>query len=112
MYFSERGIEEILKQFMLPPSELSKLEKQTIKRMKSRFSDEQLSAIEMSVENKVMILTGGPGTGKTTTVKGIIDLYNQLDLKIMLAAPTGRAAKRMEEITGEKCKNNSSAFRL
>ncbi len=104
MYFAERGIEEILKQFMIPPRELSKLENQIIKRMKSRFSDEQLSAIEMSVENKVMILTGGPGTGKTTTVKGIIDLYNQLDLKIMLAAPTGRAAKRIEEITGEKAK--------
>ncbi len=70
MYFAERGIEEILKQFMLPPRELSKLEKKIIKKMKSRFSDEQLSAIEMSVENKIMILTGGPGTGKTTTVKG------------------------------------------
>ena len=104
MYFAERGIEEILKQFMIPPRKLSKLENQIIKRMKSRFSDEQLSAIEMSVENKVMILTGGPGTGKTTTVKGIIDLYNQLDLKIMLAAPTGRAAKRIEEITGESAK--------
>ncbi|MBL1211881.1 MAG: ATP-dependent RecD-like DNA helicase [Ignavibacteriae bacterium] len=104
MYFAERGIEEILKQFMMPPRELSKLEKQIIKKLKNRFSDEQLSAIEMSVENQVMILTGGPGTGKTTTVKGIINLYNQLDLKIMLAAPTGRAAKRIEEITGESAK--------
>lgn len=65
-------------------------------------SDKQKEAIEMVNENNVSIITGGPGTGKTTIIKTIIDLYKSLGKKTVLCAPTGRAAKRMTEATGEE----------
>jgi exodeoxyribonuclease V alpha subunit len=68
------------------------------------FSEEQLEAVKLSTENGFLVLTGGPGTGKTTTLKGIIDLYKKCKLKIALAAPTGRAAKRMAEVIGLEAK--------
>ncbi|MCA0388832.1 MAG: ATP-dependent RecD-like DNA helicase [Bacteroidetes bacterium] len=68
------------------------------------FSEEQLEAVRFSTENGFLVLTGGPGTGKTTTLKGIIDLYKKCKLKIALAAPTGRAAKRMAEVIGLEAK--------
>ncbi len=64
----------------------------------------QLEAIRMAVSSKVMVLTGGPGTGKTTTTLGIISAYKRAGCKITLAAPTGRAAKRMSEATGMEAK--------
>jgi len=69
-----------------------------------RYSGEQIEAIRAAVNNKVLVLTGGPGTGKTTTTLGIISAYRQAGAKILLAAPTGRAAKRMSEVTGMKAK--------
>jgi len=64
-----------------------------------RLSEEQVSAVHMAAENKVMVLTGGPGTGKTTIIRAILSLYRQVTQRILLAAPTGRAAKRMSEST-------------
>lgn len=64
------------------------------------FDEKQRHAIEVAVNKGLLILTGGPGTGKTTTVKGIINLMKNRGLKVCLAAPTGRAAQRMEELTG------------
>lgn len=64
----------------------------------------QLDAINVAMKSKVMVLTGGPGTGKTTTTNGIIDAWSRAGLKILLCAPTGRAAKRMNEATGRKAK--------
>lgn len=64
----------------------------------------QLEAIRIAVSSKVMVLTGGPGTGKTTTTLGIISAYKEAGCKIVLAAPTGRAAKRMSEATGMEAK--------
>lgn len=69
-----------------------------------QYDEVQLDAIRMAVDSKVMVLTGGPGTGKTTTTQGIIAAFNALNLKILLAAPTGRAAKRMTEATGMEAK--------
>ena len=69
-----------------------------------RYDDTQLKAIHTALENKVMILTGGPGTGKTTTTLGIIRAYKESGAKILLAAPTGRAAKRMSEVTKMEAK--------
>lgn len=66
------------------------------------YDETQANAIQMAIRSKVMILTGGPGTGKTTTIKGILQFLQTLNLKILQAAPTGRAAKRMEETTGLK----------
>ena len=66
------------------------------------YSPEQIDAITHSLLHKLLIITGGPGTGKTTALKGIISAYLQLDKEILLAAPTGRAAKRMSEVIGLK----------
>lgn len=68
------------------------------------YDEVQADAIRQSAAAKVMILTGGPGTGKTTTTHGIISAYKAYGLKILLAAPTGRAAKRMTEATGLEAK--------
>lgn len=67
-------------------------------------SEKQKEAIKMINENNVSIITGGPGTGKTTIIKTIIDLYKSIGKKTVLCAPTGRAAKRMTEATGEEAK--------
>ena len=68
------------------------------------YDDIQLEAVKIAISSKVMVLTGGPGTGKTTTTLGIIAAYKQAGCRIILAAPTGRAAKRMSEATGMEAK--------
>ena len=68
------------------------------------YDETQLKAIKAALENKVLVLTGGPGTGKTTTTLGIIRAYKKSGAKILLAAPTGRAAKRMSEVTHMEAK--------
>lgn len=68
------------------------------------YDDVQQAAIHMAAESNVMVLTGGPGTGKTTTTQGIISAWKTAGLSILLAAPTGRAAKRMSEATGMEAK--------
>ena len=68
------------------------------------YDEVQLQAIQEAVRSKVMVLTDGPGTGKTTTTQGIIAALKHLRLRILLAAPTGRAAKRMSEATGMEAK--------
>ncbi|MBC2694266.1 MAG: ATP-dependent RecD-like DNA helicase [Desulfobacteraceae bacterium] len=70
------------------------------KQLSITLAEKQLEALRCSVENKVVVITGGPGTGKTTIINAIIKIFSRLKLKIMLAAPTGRAAKRMNETTG------------
>jgi exodeoxyribonuclease V alpha subunit len=65
------------------------------------FNAEQMDAIQAAFTSKVTIMTGGPGTGKTTTIRGIIALMKRLHWRIALTAPTGRAAKRLGETTGE-----------
>ena len=68
------------------------------------YDEVQIAAIRQAVDSKVMVLTGGPGTGKTTTTQGIIVALKTAGLQILLAAPTGRAAKRMSEATGMEAK--------
>ncbi|MBD5461078.1 MAG: AAA family ATPase, partial [Lachnospiraceae bacterium] len=68
------------------------------------YDEVQADAVRQAAMAKVMILTGGPGTGKTTTTQGIIAAYRMYGLKILLAAPTGRAARRMTEATGLEAK--------
>lgn len=69
-----------------------------------KYDEVQADAIRQAASAKVMILTGGPGTGKTTTTQGIIAAFRTYGLRILLAAPTGRAAKRMTEATGLEAK--------
>ena len=68
------------------------------------YDEVQQAAIHQALESKVMVLTGGPGTGKTTTTQGIITAFKSRGMQILLAAPTGRAAKRMTEATGMEAK--------
>lgn len=64
------------------------------------LAERQKEAIAMAAREKIMIITGGPGTGKTTIINALVRIFNGLKLKITMAAPTGRAAKRMKETTG------------
>ena len=74
------------------------------KTVNMEYDDVQIEAIRRAATAKVLVLTGGPGTGKTTTTQGIIAAYRTFGLKILLAAPTGRAAKRRTEATGLEAK--------
>ena len=84
--------------------DVSSLIQKVERRLGVRYADKQREAIFRCMNGGVTIITGGPGTGKTTVVKGIISIFNDLDFKTALAAPTGRAAKRMSEATGEEAK--------
>ena len=68
------------------------------------LAENQIKAIVWAVKNKVMVITGGPGTGKTTIINAVLKIFARLKAGIMLAAPTGRAAKRMTEATGFEAK--------
>lgn len=80
--------------------ELKKIEKNS----DIELSEKQKEAVEAINENNVCIITGGPGTGKTTIIKTVIELYEKQGKKVVLCAPTGRAAKRMTETTGKEAK--------
>ena len=90
-----------------PPKEeiAADIEIELIEKEKNISYDElQKEAIKLSIKSGIMILTGGPGTGKTTTLNAIIEILSNKDLSVSLCAPTGRAAKRMSELTGREAK--------
>ncbi len=78
--------------------------KETEKKIGIEFDMMQKKAIKHSLSGGVLVLTGGPGTGKTTVISGMIELFSSLKQSFVLAAPTGRAAKRMTEATGQEAK--------
>ena len=86
------------------PYNIEKTISEVERMMNIRLAENQKAAIKKALDCKVMILTGGPGTGKTTTILGIIRLFEQLGRNITLACPTGRAAKRLSEVTGREAK--------
>lgn len=107
-YYAECGVANKFKRLM-SESEGSLFDKELniediVKQTNIQFDEVQISAIKQAVQSKVMVLTGGPGTGKTTTTLGIIAALESLGQSILLAAPTGRAAKRMSEATGKEAK--------
>ena len=107
-YFSEVGCAKRLGKLMEAQRKTVVDRETVIGRMKAQseiaYDEIQLEAIGMAVSSKVMALTGGPGTGKTTTTLGIISAYQKAGCKVLLAAPTGRASKRMSEATGMEAK--------
>ncbi|MFI3177213.1 MAG: ATP-dependent RecD-like DNA helicase [Eubacteriales bacterium] len=121
-YYAEVGVASKLKKLIASPAsdtlyaKLIEARKHTgndslsinVEKIEEKFGmeydDMQADAIRMAATAKVMVLTGGPGTGKTTTTQGVITAYAAYGLRILLAAPTGRAAKRMTEATGLEAK--------
>ena len=84
-----------------PPARLNKLIESSEREQDLTYADRQREAVELAATRQVMLLTGGPGTGKTTVLKGVLTLIEQLGLETALAAPTGRAAKRLGETCGQ-----------
>ncbi len=107
-YHAETGCARRLQLLMTEDRQLKMNPDQIIDRIQAQsriaYDEIQLQAIRTAVSSKVMILTGGPGTGKTTTTNGIIAAYRHSGSRVILAAPTGRAAKRMSEATGLEAK--------
>ena len=95
-----RRFSDMVKGRVVLPANLAK----TVARIETaqdiEYAELQKSAIYAAASEKLLIVTGGPGTGKTTTLRGILDLFEQMRLKTLLTAPTGRAAKRLTELTG------------
>jgi exodeoxyribonuclease V alpha subunit len=74
------------------------------KRIRLQLVEKQIEAVKGAISEKVTVITGGPGTGKTTIINAVIKIYNELGARVLLAAPTGRASKRMSEATGYPAK--------
>ena len=107
-YFSESGCAKRLIRLMSCGKKKSEDAEEILKKVAASseitYDEIQWQAVKAAISSKVMVLTGGPGTGKTTTTLGIISAYKQAGCQIILAAPTGRAAKRMSEATGMEAK--------
>ncbi len=107
MYQAEKNIAEHLKILTENSSNKFKLEKdleEVARDLNIVLSPTQEEAIKMCINNNLSVITGGPGTGKTTIIKCIIDILKRKNMSYVLAAPTGRAAKRITETTGENAK--------
>jgi len=108
-HVAEKGIAENLRELNKTQRRLFMIDRdkalETVqKNLKITLAENQAKAIIESLDAKVMVITGGPGTGKTTIIKAIITLHALSGMSILLAAPTGRAAKRMAEATGHEAK--------
>ena len=85
---------------LLPPGDMESLLHRIQREQGMTYAPQQVEAVELAARSRVMLLTGGPGTGKTTTLRGILALFESMGLDTALAAPTGRAAKRLGELCG------------
>jgi exodeoxyribonuclease V alpha subunit len=108
-YLCETSISTRLKTLINAPKSIREIDtEKAVEWIQNQLSillaPKQVEAIRGAVKNKVIVITGGPGTGKTTIINAILKVFSQLKIKIMLAAPTGRAAKRMCEVTGHDAK--------
>ncbi|MFQ5722313.1 MAG: ATP-dependent RecD-like DNA helicase, partial [Candidatus Aminicenantales bacterium] len=90
--------------FLKPPFDVDEAIIAAEEQQAITFSDLQKLAIRESLLKKILVITGGPGTGKTTIIKAIVDIFHKWGRKVLLAAPTGRAAKRLSEATQKEAK--------
>lgn len=102
---AETSVAERLKGLMKAPSAVRRIDVERAlgwvqERLSILLARKQAEAVRCALENKVLVITGGPGTGKTTIIHAVLRILSKLELRIFLAAPTGRAAKRMTEATG------------
>jgi len=109
MYHAETGCGELLKRLVSAPKGSVSIQVEKAVAWVERthaitLSEEQRQAIRAAVDAKVMVITGGPGTGKTTLIKSLLTVFEKKGLRVLLAAPTGRAAKRMESAADHEAK--------
>ncbi|MBD2103208.1 ATP-dependent RecD-like DNA helicase [Leptolyngbya sp. FACHB-261] len=109
LYHAEQNLANRLRQWAaLPLSVDSQRVQNWLDRFTAKYqiqlSEQQRQAVELAASSRVLILTGGPGTGKTTTTRTIVALWKAMGRKLALASPTGRAAQRLAEVTGQEAK--------
>jgi exodeoxyribonuclease V alpha subunit len=107
LYVAETGAAQLLTNIrsslkLLPPINFQKAVTWFERRRRVTLTARQRDAIRQAIESKILIITGGPGTGKTTIIRALADIFLAKKQRVQLAAPTGRAAKRMEEIAGAR----------
>ena len=108
-HFSETSIATKLKTLINGPKLIRAIEPDKAiewaqEQLDITFAAKQIEAVRCAAEDKVLVITGGPGTGKTTIINAILKIFSKLAVEIMLGAPTGRAAKRMSEATAHQSK--------
>src|SRR3989338_2307286 len=108
-YMAESGVAEKIADLLRTPfeREIKDIEHELSNAQKGlniKLADDQVKAIRNAVSEKVLIITGGPGTGKTTIIRSILGIYEKFGIRVILAAPTGSAAKRLSESTGREAK--------
>ncbi len=108
-HVSETGVAARLKRLLNAPQTIRTIDAQKAldwvqKELTINLAENQAEAIKCAAQNKILVITGGPGTGKTTIINAILKIFTPLKIRIQLAAPTGRAAKRMSEATGHEAK--------
>ena len=109
LYHAETGIAEYLQLLLDGPSPAAVRDLETLladleRRSGIEYEESQRQAIRTAAQSKVMVLTGGPGTGKTTITRGIIGLFERQGMRVLLCSPTGRAAKKLSEATDRPAK--------
>ncbi len=108
-YQAEKGITENLTTFLQAPSPVPLMEVKNVlskaeQQLGMELVPEQRQAVEQALQEKCLVITGGPGTGKTTLVRALVTICQAMGISCLLGAPTGRAAKRLQEVTGAPAK--------